>query len=119
MSFIGAIPQVQVHRAGGITLNYGRDISLSYLNSMIAIRIRSVNILPSLLIVIQFINILYIIIFLKFLGQSVIDMVLCSLVLLGLIFGITNQIYFVLKFEELVKLINSFLILDLELRKFL
>ena len=113
-SYMGTIPAYWDSSKGCMKLKLGRKVHLRFLPS---ITVHSENIVPSLYIALQMLNIFYLLIFLTFLEQSHLDKFICALLLTCFIFGIANQICVVLYCEELFCLVNSFLLLDLKMRK--
>ena len=75
------------------------------------------NIVPGIYLLLQFVHIVYLIVFLLFLEHSSIDLYMSVFFLFCFIFATISQLHFFLYFEGLASLINSYLLLDLKIRK--
>ena len=76
------------------------------------------SIAPRIYLLLEVLNIIYLIVFLLFLEHSRIDLYLSLFFLFCFLFGTSAQLQVCVHDEELVSLINSFLMLDLKIRKY-
>jgi hypothetical protein len=116
-SLMGAIPGRWDKLNCCISLKHGKNcvIRIPYLRSR---TFPSAKILPGIYLLLQVANILYLTLFLLFLEHSTIDMYLCSPAMFCFLYTIAAQLHFYLHFESLVNSVNSFLILDSQIRKY-
>jgi hypothetical protein len=114
---MGAIPGGWDKLNSGISLKNGKSymISIPFFRSR---TFRSTNILPGMYLLLQVANILYLTLFLLFLEHSTMDMYLCLPAMSCFLYTIAAQFHFYLHFESLVNSVNSFLILDSQIRKY-
>ena len=112
---IGAVPGYWDSSKCCVGLKPGRKIHLPYFPSIV---LQSEKMVPSIYTALQLINIIYLFVFFIFLEHSTTEKLVSVSLLLAFVFAIANQVILVLYFEEYACSINSFLLLDLKLRKY-